>query len=129
MKSYLIGIGVLVAVLIIAGALISKTNEPKKTFQATNIREISVEAFEMGFKLSSTTLKRGETVRIKLSNSGEKRHDFALDEMPNIKTKEIKSGETDMVEFTVPMTGELTYYCSVGSHRAQGMEGKFLIEE
>lgn len=143
-KGYLLGGAILIAVLVIAGVLLSNSNKKVATPRATqvpltqtsdetlkadnSVREISVSAFEMGYTLSSTTLKRGETVKIMLSNTGKMKHDFLIEEM-GIGTETIESGETTTLEFIVPMTGDLTYYCGVGEHRAMGMEGKFTIEE
>ena len=138
-KGYLLGAGVVVAVLVFIGALLAnntknqteviKTKAPATDSNTTDAREITVSAFEMGYNLSSINLKRGEKVRINLTNTGKFPHDFILEELPQIKTKVIKPGEKDSVEFIVPMTGDLTYYCSIGTHRDQGMEGKFVITE
>ena|SRR3989344_3673428 len=54
-------------------------------------------------------------------------HDFVVDEL-DVATKRVGSGESTSVEFVVNKAGTFSYYCSVGDHRAKGMEGKFIIE-
>ena len=55
-------------------------------------------------------------------------HNFVIEEL-NLKTKTIKPGASDILEFTVPDDMEtLTYFCSISNHRAMGMEGKFEIK-
>lgn len=142
-KVYLISIGVFLSIVVIGFFLLKNKPEvqtptskgmpiigeevaEKKVF--SNITEIEVSAFEMGYKLSTTSVKRGEKVQIRLTNTGSKPHDFIVEEL-NIKTKVINPGSSDMIEFTVPSAGDLTYFCSVGNHRKLGMEGKFTIQD
>ncbi|PIN95200.1 hypothetical protein COU53_00615 [Candidatus Pacearchaeota archaeon CG10_big_fil_rev_8_21_14_0_10_30_48] len=54
-------------------------------------------------------------------------HDFVVDEL-DVSTKRVGSGESTSVEFVADKAGTFSYYCSVGDHRAKGMEGKFIIE-
>ena len=73
------------------------------------------------------TLKKGQKVKLTFKNTGEMPHDFVVDEL-NVRTKVIKSGETEVIEFTPETTGTFESYCSVGSHRAKGMVGKVTVE-
>ena len=41
----------------------------------------------------------------------------------------ISEGGSDVVQFTADQVGEFEYYCSVGTHRADGMYGNFIVEE
>lgn len=54
-------------------------------------------------------------------------HNFVVDEL-GVKTKTIKGGEEDVVEFTPDAAGTFEYYCSVGEHRAKGMKGTLIVE-
>lgn len=54
-------------------------------------------------------------------------HDFVIDEL-NVKTKIVKDGESETVEFTPDQTGTFEFYCSVGQHRQMGMKGTLIVE-
>ncbi len=53
-------------------------------------------------------------------------HDWVVDEF-NAKTEQKKTGETTSVEFIADKEGTFEYYCSVGSHRANGMKGNLIV--
>ena len=78
------------------------------------------------FSFTEIRVKKGDLVRVIFENKSGF-HDFSLDEF-NVRTKQLQAGETEMVEFVADKTGEFEYYCSVGSHRAMGMRGKFIVE-
>lgn len=92
------------------------------------ITEIVVSGKEFSFSPSTISVKRGDKVRIVFKNEGKMMHDFVVEEL-GIRTKIVNPGESDTLEFTVPDDGSpLTYYCSVATHRALGMEGSFSIK-
>ncbi|MGK0209297.1 MAG: plastocyanin [Patescibacteria group bacterium] len=67
----------------------------------------------------------GDLVRIEFtSTSGY--HDWVVDEF-DAATEKVSDGESSFVEFVALGSGSFEYYCSVGSHRAAGMEGKFIV--
>ena len=80
------------------------------------------------FEFSSTEIrvKEGDTVTINFtSNSGF--HDWVVDEF-NAATARVQAGDSSSVTFVADKTGTFEYYCSVGSHRANGMVGKLIVE-
>ncbi len=91
------------------------------------VRVINVDGSEFRFNPSTIRVTKGERVRVVFRNVGTLPHDFVI-EGTNIRTRIISPGETDAVEFIADRTGELTFYCSVGNHRANGMEGDLVIE-
>lgn len=91
------------------------------------VREVSVEGDEYAFSPPSLILAAGETVRLTFTNNGSFPHNLTIDEL-GVATKTILGGQSDTVEFTVEETGVYTYYCSVGNHRALGMEGELTAE-
>lgn len=91
------------------------------------VAEFTVEGSEFKFVSDTMTLKKGQKVKLTFKNTGEMPHDFVVDEL-NVKTKVIKGGETEVIEFTPETTGTFESYCSVGSHRAKGMVGKVIVE-
>lgn len=71
-------------------------------------------------------VKKGQKVVVNLT-SIDGFHDFVIDEF-DAATEKINTGGETSVEFIASETGEFEYYCSVGSHRANGMRGKLIIE-
>ncbi len=72
------------------------------------------------------TVSQGDVVQVNLEITGGN-HDWVLDEF-NAATEVISQGETDTVQFVADQSGEFEYYCSVGSHRAEGMYGTLIVE-
>lgn len=106
----------------------SMTMSPSTTSAAMNEAEkdITVTGSNFKFEPSTITVKKGQKVKITFTNAGGM-HDFVIDEF-NVKTKMIQTGQSDTVEFTPDKTGTFQYYCSVGNHRAMGMQGTLTVE-
>lgn len=141
-KGNLIVVGILLAVVLLGGgyflmnrATTTETPAPIATTESTvsqttdgEVLEILVEGEEFSYSPSTLKIKAGQKVKIFFKNVGEMDHDLVIEEL-GVRTKEIKSGEEDVLEFVAPITpGALTYYCSVGEHRAKGMEGTITVE-
>ena len=135
--------GVLVAVLV-AGFFLMKKPATSPTLAPTSVAtpsteevmdgetesvtEIEVSGKEFSFTPETISVKKGDKVRIVFKNEGTMTHDFVVEEL-NVRTEVIAPGETDTLTFTVPNDeSALTFYCSVGAHRALGMEGAFEVE-
>lgn len=90
--------------------------------------DVLVELFAEPFTYGEdeVLLEQDSTVTIRVKNvSGT--HDFVIDEL-DIDTGLIPEGEFVDVVIPTDQVGEFTYYCSVGNHRAQGMEGTIVIQ-
>lgn len=87
---------------------------------------IAVEGGMYYFKPNVIRVKSGEEVTITFNNI-EGFHDLVIDEM-NVKTKQLKVGESETIEFTPDKPGTYEFYCSVGNHRAMGMKGTLVVE-
>jgi nitrosocyanin len=90
------------------------------------VKEFTVEGKNFSFTPSTMTVNKGDTVKITFKNSGGM-HDFKIDEF-NVATKQIQSGASETVEFTADKAGTFDYYCSVGNHRAMGMQGTLTVK-
>lgn len=113
-----------------SAAMMEKTESTAGgTMEKSEVKEFTLDSFEFGYDQKTITVKKGETVRITLTNSGKMPHDWIVDEFTGAKTKMIKNGETDTVTFVADKAGTFEYYCSVGKHRANGMVGKLVVEE
>lgn len=91
-------------------------------------KNFTLDSFEFGYDQKSITVKKGDTVTITLTNSGNMPHDWIIDEFA-VQTKQITNGQTDSVTFVADKAGTYEYYCSVGKHRQNGMVGKLVVEE
>ena len=105
-----------------------ETKEDNMEEEDESVTEIKISGKEFSYAPSTINVKKGEKVKITFTNSGTMMHDLVIEEL-DIRTKMVAPGGTDTLEFTVPDKGpSLTFYCSVGGHRALGMEGTFLIK-
>jgi plastocyanin len=125
---YIIGT---LAVLLAGGIYYTATKDKNETGQpdlspTANAREISVEAGDVYFLPVRIRAEAGETLRIKLTNQGNWRHDFVIDEL-NAKSEVLRGGESTEFEFMAGEKGIYTYYCSVPGHRAMGQIGHLIV--
>ncbi|MDN4476393.1 plastocyanin/azurin family copper-binding protein [Demequina sp. SYSU T00192] len=87
---------------------------------------VEVSAVEYGYTATPASVDAG-TITFELTNDGGMSHDLVLEEDPGGSTAVIGPGETDA--FTVDLEpGTYTLYCSVGNHRALGMEMVLVVE-
>ena len=94
----------------------------------SQVREITIEAEEYSFSTEGISVKKGEKVRLTLVNNGRMSHDFVVDDT-DIAASLAGPGKSVSVEFTIEEAGSYTFYCSVGNHRALGMEGTLEVTE
>jgi len=76
-------------------------------------------------------VKLGDSVTIILKAGQSIEHDLWIDEFA-VHTELVSTAGGDSpsqstITFTVDKTGEFFYYCAVPGHRANGMEGKFIV--
>jgi plastocyanin len=79
----------------------------------------------LGMSNPTITVSAGAEVTVTMNIAGGF-HDFVIDEL-GVQSEAIDSGSTS-VTFTPTTPGTYSYYCSVGSHRASGMEGTIIVE-
>lgn len=91
-----------------------------------NTKTISIDARNFSFSVKEIRVKQGDKVKIVLTNK-DGMHDWVIDEF-KARTKIVKTGETDTVEFVVNKKGTFEYYCSIGQHRKNGMKGNLIVE-
>ncbi|PIP62028.1 hypothetical protein COW99_00930 [Candidatus Roizmanbacteria bacterium CG22_combo_CG10-13_8_21_14_all_38_20] len=88
--------------------------------------EFTVTGSNFKFDTDTMTVKKGNTVKVTFM-SEDSTHDFVIDEF-GVKTKVLKSGEKEVITFVADKAGTYSFYCSVGNHRAMGMEGTLIVE-
>ncbi len=91
------------------------------------VTEIVVNGSNFKFEPNSFTVKSGEKVRVVFKNT-QGFHDFTVEGMPEVKTKQIQAPNEDSIEFTPTKTGTFEFYCSVGKHRQMGMKGTLIVQ-
>lgn len=122
---------VAVAVAVASGAPSRQDATPDASPEATpagtpSAGTVTIEAFDFGFDPVQVTVAIGDTVE--LFSSGQAPHNFILEGYEDEVVDYPEDGST--VEWTLPDAiepGTYVFYCSVGSHRAQGMEGEITI--
>lgn len=92
--------------------------------------EYTIEMSNFEYSVESITASPGETLTINLVNV-EGQHDFDIDEL-GVDTEVTSSGDENTVTVEIPADAEpgteYAYYCSVGNHRALGMEGTITVQ-
>ena len=77
---------------------------------------------DFSISLDQKTLKAG-SYTITVVNNGSSTHDLAVAEDGTTKATSDKVGPGEKTTFTVDLdAGKYVFYCSVGNHRAMGME-------
>lgn len=124
----------LVIVLVFSGCTISVRPEPQENIPSANIvqtdnqgiKEFTVHGSSFKFEPFEIKVKKGDTVRINYI-SDDIGHNLLIDEF-NVRTNIISSGDAESIEFIADKEGTFAIYCSVGQHRALGMEGILIVE-
>lgn len=89
------------------------------------VKEFTLEGTSFAFSKKELKVKKGDTVKI-IFNNKEGFHDWVIDEF-SANTKKIGAGQSDTIQFVADKVGTFEYYCSVGSHRANGMKGNLIV--
>lgn len=102
------------------------TDEGSMQTNTANTKKFTVEGSNFKFVPATLKVKKGDNVEITFKNTGGT-HDFMIDEF-SVATNKIADGEEETVTFVADKTGKFNYYCSVGNHRAMGMQGVLTVE-
>lgn len=81
--------------------------------------------FEMGFKLSQTTVPSG-TVVFTITNTGVLPHDFSFGSAGG-GTPMLEPGQSATLTVKFPKPGKYTYICTVEGHQESGMIGSLTV--
>lgn len=82
---------------------------------------------ENGVRNPVLKARKGETVKITITNGEPLTHDIALEKAGIVSKTIIQQGETASIDFVAKEND--IYFCSIPGHRLAGMEGKFEIVE
>lgn len=89
-------------------------------------KEFTLDGFNFGYDVTEIRVNEGDVVTINLTVS-DGFHDWVVDEF-DAATEKIRAGGLTSVTFTADKKGTYEFYCSVGSHRAEGMVGTLIVE-
>ena len=105
-------------------SMVQPTTEPVVD---SKTKSFEMEAGSFYFKPNQMTVKKGDTVKIKLT-AKDMMHNFSLDEY-KISSPIIKAGESTTIEFVADKAGTFEFYCKVGQHRKNGQIGTLVVTE
>ena len=105
----------------------SGVNESIVNPTGSTVEDIVVEGSEYSYNPSVINLESGQTVKLTFKNVGTFPHNLTIGDL-GVATKTVAPGGSDVVEFTVHEPGTYAFYCTIGTHRAQGMEGKVVVK-
>jgi plastocyanin len=91
---------------------------------------VTIDAADYSFTPNQIEATTGADITVNLKNVGARLHDivFELDNSRVEASSQIMGGQATTMTFKAPaVVGEYVFYCSVGQHRALGMEGKLKI--
>lgn len=101
----------------------AQTPPPSSTGKVVTV---NVVGSSFAYNPSVIRVKKGDTVKINYTDS-DGFHDLVIDGY-NLRTERITPGQSSSLEFVADQTGQFAYYCSVGNHRAAGMQGTLIVE-
>lgn len=91
-----------------------------------NAKVFEVRGENFAFDVQEIRVKQGDTVTINFEST-DGFHDWVVDEF-DARTQQVRPGTPTSVTFVADQAGTFEYYCSVGSHRANGMVGTLVVE-
>lgn len=99
-------------------------------------RTIELEAEEFKFSMDEISVEPGETIEFVVRNVGQVQHEFAIgDEGEHAvaghggggSTGPIDPGDSAMLVWSFPDSGEVEFACHIDSHDEQGMVGTLTV--
>ncbi|MFT5036907.1 MAG: plastocyanin [Candidatus Azotimanducaceae bacterium] len=103
---------------------VAVSDEIEEAVAQTHVFDVG--GVNFAFDVTEIKVKEGDTVTINFeSNDGF--HDWVVDEF-DAATERVRPGTPTSFTFVADKKGIFEYYCSVGSHRANGMVGNLIVE-
>ena len=104
---------------------VTKKAVTKKAVAKPQTTAVTGTGFEMGFKLSQTTVPSG-TVVFTITNTGVLPHDFSFGSAGG-GTPMLEPGQSATLTVKFPKPGKYTYICTVEGHQEAGMLGSLTV--
>ena len=100
---------------------ITQDSQISSSSNQSSTKKFVVDGNNFSFSPHAFQVNIGDTVNITFKNI-EGTHDLVLDEFA-VRTKILKSGEEETIQFIANKIGSFEFYCSIGTHRKMGMKG------
>jgi len=126
---------------------VGKPGNAANTDRTIEIVMLEKEDGSMVFEPATLNMKKGETVRFRLTNKGDSDHEFVMDEVAaNQKHKlamekypdmehadpnaiRLESGKSGEIVWTFSKTGKFEFACLIPGHYEAGMRGDLTVED
>jgi plastocyanin len=94
-------------------------------------QDLKVELADFSFNPKTPTVRAGEKINFTLQNVGRFPHNLTIQgpggATTNVAAANVPAGQTGSGSYTFSAPGTYTFWCPVGQHRANGMEGTFQV--
>jgi plastocyanin len=94
-------------------------------------QDLKVDLGDFSFTPKTPTVRAGEKINFTLVNVGRFPHNLTIQgpggATANVAAANIAAGQTGTGSYTFSAPGTYTFWCPVGMHRANGMEGTFQV--
>ncbi|HJY98400.1 MAG TPA: cupredoxin domain-containing protein [Patescibacteria group bacterium] len=90
------------------------------------VKEFTIDGSSYALNPATITVNKGDSVKITFKDN-DSSHDLVIDGY-NLRTKVLRPGGTDTIEFVADKAGTFEYFCSVANHRALGMTGTLVVQ-
>ncbi len=88
---------------------------------ASQVQEINIKLGDHFIEPKLITVSVGTKVKLTITNSGEKKHDFSIDSY-KIDSDLLSPGGTQTIEFVADKAGQFKIICTQRGHADKGME-------
>ena len=104
-----------------------ETEEVEEDALEKDTLEVTVKMSEYMFSPSIISIDTHEDIVFNLKNLGFTTHSFVVEEL-GINSGVIPPGVSKTITFSTEEPGEYEFYCNIGSHRDNGMEGVLIVK-
>lgn len=99
-----------------------------KPAQEAPVATIDVRETEFGLAPANPRIPRPGVVEFNVRNAGQTVHALEVEgPKGEVETEQIQPGKSATLRAQLSEPGEYTWYCPVGDHKDQGMEGKVTV--
>ncbi len=119
------GVGLIAGATVLGGCDGSDGPGPPKE---APVATIDVRETEFKLEPANPRIEKPGVVEFKVENAGQTVHALEVEgPKGEVETEEIQPGKSTTLRANLTEPGEYTWYCPVGGHKDQGMEGKITV--
>ena len=123
------GLGLMAAATVLAGCGGSGgAGRSEDAAQQAPVATIDVRETEFKLDPANPRVEKPGVVEFNVENAGQTLHALEVEgPKGEVETEEIQPGKSTTLRADLTEPGEYTWYCPVGGHKDQGMEGKITV--